>query len=239
MLSNYQSFEYVPSVFTLEDFHSLRSIGNINKYKKRETILLPESPYRYIYMLCQGVVKVYRLSKRGKEKIVRLLKPYDIFGEYALLGEGISYESVEAMEDCEILMINRADFKQALIKQPDFFLKFTQMLLTRNIDLENHLAELVFRDVSLRAIRNLVELAKKYGLSRNGGILLDIKITQYELGNLIGATRETTSTVLNQFKKDGLIDFNGRKIIITNIEKMYQLLRKEEEAAKQSAARKR
>ena len=94
-------------MFNQDDFIKFRSIGNIHKYKRKEIILLPETPYRYIYMLCKGTVKVYRLSRKGKETILRILRPYDLFGERALLKDGHSRESVEAMEECELLLVCR------------------------------------------------------------------------------------------------------------------------------------
>lgn len=135
-------------------------------------------------------------------------------------------------------MINVNEFKRIIQEECDIFYKFNRMILERNLELENHLAELVFRDVDLRAVRNLVELARRYGVRTPNGILLDLKITQYELGNLIGATRETTSTVLNKMKNDGLIAFNSRKIVITDIDGMFAILRKEEEATKEKAKKK-
>jgi CRP/FNR family transcriptional regulator len=214
--------EFKPSVFTADDFLKLRSIGNINKYRKHETIFFPESPYRFIYVLNRGKVKVYRISRRGKETIIRILQPYDLFGEYAVLGDYQSRESVEAMEECELLLISRNDFMQVITTDSDLLMKFNRMLLERNYDLETYLADLSFRDVHVRMIKKLVELARKFGKPSNDGLVIDIKITQYELGNLIGATRETTSTVLNGFRRDGLINFNGRKIIISDLDALLE-----------------
>lgn len=214
--------EFKPSVFTADDFLKLRSIGNLNKYRKHETIFFPESPYRFIYVLNRGRVKVYRISRRGKETIIRILQPYDLFGEYAVLGDYQSRESVEAMEECELLLISRNDFMQVITTDSDLLMKFNRMLLERNYDLETYLADLSFRDVHVRMIKKLVELARKFGKPCSDGLVIDIKITQYELGNLIGATRETTSTVLNGFKRDGLINFDGRKIIINDLDALLE-----------------
>lgn len=90
MLESLKKLEFKESPFSSDDFLLFRSVGNINKYNRKETIILPETPYRYIYMLCKGMVKIYRLSKRGKEKIIRILKPYDIFGEHTMLGGNLS-----------------------------------------------------------------------------------------------------------------------------------------------------
>jgi CRP-like cAMP-binding protein len=220
--------EFKPSVFTADDFLKLRSIGNINKYRKHETIFFPESPYRFIYVLNRGKVKVYRISRRGKETIIRILQPYDLFGEYAVLGDYQSRESVEAMEECELLLISRNDFMQVMTTDSDLLMKFNRMLLERNYDLETYLADLSFRDVHVRMIKKLVELARKFGKPSNDGLVIDIKITQYELGNLIGATRETTSTVLNGFRRDGLINFNGRKIIISDLDALLERISDDE-----------
>lgn len=221
-MQNLTDIEFKPSVFTADDFLKLRSIGNLNKYRKHETIFFPESPYRFIYMLNKGKVKVYRISRRGKETIIRILQPYDMFGEYAVLGDYQSRESVEAMEECELLLISRNDFMQVIQTDSDLLMKFNRMLLERNYDLETYVADLSFRDVNVRMIKKLVELARKFGKPSRDGLVIDIKITQYELGNLIGATRETTSTVLNDFKRDGLINFSGRKIIISDLDALLE-----------------
>lgn len=221
-MQNLTDIEFKPSVFTADDFLKLRSIGNLNKYRKHETIFFPESPYRFIYMLNKGKVKVYRISRRGKETIIRILQPYDTFGEYAVLGDYQSRESVEAMEECELLLISRNDFMQVIQTDSDLLMKFNRMLLERNYDLETYVADLSFRDVNVRMIKKLVELARKFGKPSRDGLVIDIKITQYELGNLIGATRETTSTVLNDFKRDGLINFSGRKIIISDLDALLE-----------------
>jgi len=221
-VQNLTDIEFKPSVFTADDFLKLRSIGNLNKYRKHETIFFPESPYRFIYMLNKGKVKVYRISRRGKETIIRILQPYDTFGEYAVLGDYQSRESVEAMEECELLLISRNDFMQVIQTDSDLLMKFNRMLLERNYDLETYVADLSFRDVNVRMIKKLVELARKFGKPSRDGLVIDIKITQYELGNLIGATRETTSTVLNDFKRDGLINFSGRKIIISDLDALLE-----------------
>jgi len=221
-VQNLTDIEFKPSVFTADDFLKLRSIGNLNKYRKHETIFFPESPYRFIYMLNKGKVKVYRISRRGKETIIRILQPYDMFGEYAVLGDYQSRESVEAMEECELLLISRNDFMQVIQTDSDLLMKFNRMLLERNYDLETYVADLSFRDVNVRMIKKLVELARKFGKPSRDGLVIDIKITQYELGNLIGATRETTSTVLNDFKRDGLINFSGRKIIISDLDALLE-----------------
>jgi CRP/FNR family transcriptional regulator len=173
-------------------------------------------------MLNKGKVKVYRISRRGKETIIRILQPYDMFGEYAVLGDYQSRESVEAMEECELLLISRNDFMQVIQTDSDLLMKFNRMLLERNYDLETYVADLSFRDVNVRMIKKLVELARKFGKPSRDGLVIDIKITQYELGNLIGATRETTSTVLNDFKRDGLINFSGRKIIISDLDALLE-----------------
>jgi CRP-like cAMP-binding protein len=221
-VQNLSEIEFKPSVFGANDFIKLRSIGNLNKYRKHETIFFPESPYRFIYMLNRGKVKVNRISKRGKETIIRILQPYDMFGEYAILGDYQSRESVQAMEECELLLISRNDFVQVLSNDADLLMKFNRMLLERNYDLETYLADLSFRDVNVRMIKKLVELAQKFGRPSKEGLVIDLKITQYELGNLIGATRETTSTVLNDFKRDSLLVIDGRKIIITDLDALME-----------------
>ena len=82
---------------------------------------------------------------------------------------------------------------------------------------------LVFKDVPARLAGQLIRLAEQYGEERGGRIHIDLKLSQLELANLIGATRETTSTAINDMKRAGIVDTSHRTIVINDIEALHDM----------------
>jgi CRP-like cAMP-binding protein len=93
----------------------------------------------------------------------------------------------------------------------------------RRHDLENRMENLVFRDVPARLASLLISLAEQYGMMRQGVVHIEMKLSQLELANFIGATRETTSTVINDMKRQGILDTRHRTIIINDMDKLKEL----------------
>jgi CRP-like cAMP-binding protein len=88
----------------------------------------------------------------------------------------------------------------------------------RRKQLETKLEHLVFKDVQAKLAALLLELGEEYGQENEEGVLIGLKITHQEMANLIGSTRETISLTLAQFKKRGLLDMNGRAVILLDHE---------------------
>ena len=141
-----------------------------------------------------------------------------IFGEAGLLGADEAYELVaETLEDSLVVVFRRADILAVLEHSVAATRELLRIVSTRRMQAENQVADLVFLEVPKRLAKLLLRLGEGSGSrSSRAGQALRGKMTHQELANIIGSTRETTTLILNDFKRQGLIEFLGRKILITN-----------------------
>ena len=101
--------------------------------------------------------------------------------------------------------------------------KFTRALIARRKDLETRVEQLIFKDVGAKLAELLLNLGQEHGISDERGTVVGLKITHQEMANLIGSTRETVSLTLSQFKRKGLIQTDGRKVILADAEGLRAL----------------
>jgi len=209
-------------IFQDLDEPQLQKVDNIaiHKFlKKKELVYLPGDRSDKVYLLKEGRVKVSRLSEDGKEMTMVILEPGEIFGESALYSNDETRSTMaEALDDALVCTVYRRDFEDMLKSQPELSLKLTKEIGKRRREIESRLEDMVFRSVPARLAHLLLNLAKKYGKEKKDGILIDIPLTHMEIANLIGSTRETTTTELNNFKRDGLITVKTRDIYLADIE---------------------
>ena len=208
---------------TNSELESLAKAITLKRYKKRDIIFLPGDQREGIFLLHRGKVKVSRLSEDGREITMEIYKDGDVFGEHALIEGGERQNMASALEPSYISQISNSQMQALMNQIPTLSFNIAKLMGLRRMSIEKKLEDLVFRNVPSRLAKLLLNLAHKYGVELGRNILINAKLSQQELGNLIGSTRETTSHFLNQFRKVGFIDFNKRVINILDKEKLKQL----------------
>ena len=197
----------------------------IHKYlRKKELIYLPGDKSDKVYLLKEGRVKVSRLSEDGREMTMVILEPGEIFGESALYSEEEQRSTMaEALDDAMICTVYKNEFEAMLQREPALSLRVTKAIGKRRREIESRLEDMVFRSVPSRLAHLLLRLSDKYGQEKEDGLFLNVDLTHLEIANLIGSTRETTTTQLNNLKRDGLISVKSRKIYITDMPGLHEL----------------
>ena len=119
--------------------------------------------------------------------------------------------------------MHRDEFLRFVDTHPGIALRVAKLIGRRRLELENRLQELMFKDVPTRLARTLLRIASQYGREVDGKIQVQVRITHHDLGELIGATRETTTAALNRFKRDGIAERVRGRILITAPKKLRHL----------------
>ena len=184
------------------------------RYAKKEMIFLPGDNSDKVYLLKAGVVKVSKFSENGKEIILAMVNPGEIFGEMALVDQGKRETVAEALMDSYVCIVSRDNFMSYLQQNPEMSLQITKIMGLKFKRMGQKVEDLVFRTVYQRLAGLLLLLMDEYGYSKNEKIYIRVKLTHYDIASLIGSTRETTTACLNDFRRDGLLEFDGRKIVI-------------------------
>lgn len=181
-------------------------------YTKRKTIIREGDPAFGLYVIYRGVVKLYRHTLSGRRQILQLLGPADFFGEECLSAPADrSVSSVQTLTEAELLFITRQDL-QELLRHRDVAQRLIERLLDRQRRLAELLLEVHYKSAEARLGRLLLRLAHEHGRPLDGKLLIDLELTQAELGEMIGLTREAVNKHLSTLRDQGLIAFHARKI---------------------------
>jgi CRP/FNR family transcriptional regulator len=182
----------------------------MREVRRKEVLYLPGDAGDRIYLLKRGVVKISGLLDDGREVILALLKRGEVFGEEAVLGEVRRDHMAEAYEDALLCIINRPDFMEVMRRYPDMAFKVTKLLGWRLHTFRSRVEILLFKGAPARLAHALLELAEEHGVRDARGILLPLKLSQTDLANLIGVTRESVNLALADFRRHGLVESQGR-----------------------------
>ena len=175
------------------------------------------SPADTVFFLESGLVKIHRRGEDGKEIILQIVSPGELFGEQALGIEHVRAVSAEVLQEGLIYAIPRDLFLSFCELHAEIWRLLAVLALNRKRELEKKIELLCLRDVEYRILHYLADLAACIG-QKTDGSESSIPLSQGELASLIGATRETTSTTLNALARRGLVRLGRRQLIVTSLE---------------------
>ena len=208
------------------EIQALADRTTMREFSRGKVILYPDQQPEMVYLIKEGRVKISRYSPDGREQILALLEPGDLFGEFSLVGEREPVH-MEAFEDTLICALPRADFMALIRSQPGLMLHVMKLLADRLRQAEEKIADLVFHTVPGRLASLLLRLAETYGESDGRGLRLTLRLTHHDIASMIGATRETVTSTLSRFRDEELIDVDQRHIIIKDPVRLRKISRKD------------
>lgn len=209
------------SSLSTSEMEQLAMIAHFRRAPKFQFIFMPDESADQIYVLGKGRVKTGTFSADGREVIKEILQPETLFGDLALAGETKRSEFAQALHDeVEYLSIKVTDFQELMQQNQRLVFACLQHLTQRLQRVEERLAKLVLKDARERIIEFLVETAGKEGRRVGYETLLKHHLTQQDIANLTGTSRQTVTSVLNDLRKSNLIYFNRNSILIRDIEKL-------------------
>ncbi|MGH8751006.1 MAG: Crp/Fnr family transcriptional regulator, partial [Burkholderiales bacterium] len=164
-----------------------------------------------LYIVASGKVKVILSTDDGKEVILAIIGKGEFFGEMAVIDEQPRSADVIAMEPTQLLVIGKSDFVNCLAHNPKMSFRIMQGLVQRLRNADRKIESLALMDVYGRVARTLLELAKP----QNGQLVVGEKLSQQDLADMIGASREMVSRILRDLTLSGHIRIEAKKIILT------------------------
>jgi CRP-like cAMP-binding protein len=181
--------------------------GTVATYQARQIIFAQEDPADAVFYLMAGRVKRTVVSEEGKEAVVALLGPGELFGEGCLSEKTHRVSSAITMEECTIARLEKSVLVSTLHEQVTFADMFIAYLLTRNQRIEADLVDQLFSSSEKRLARLLLNLAHLDEQKKSEAILP--KISQETLAEMVGTTRSRISFFMNKFRRLGFIDYDG------------------------------
>lgn len=195
-------------------------------YQRGQIIFGPDSPGDTIYLLEAGRVKIARFDDGGREVTLAILEEGEFFGEEALATGRRGNSYAEAIEESRAWLLARAEFESILSTHPDVALTVARQMSDRLLGARAQIESLAFRDVPQRLAGVLVELGEKHGhRDPSGRLRIQLRLTHQELASLVASTRETVTTLLGRFRREGLLDTDGRWLVLPNPEGLRAVAR--------------
>ena len=178
---------------------------------------MPEDSGEVLFLLKKGQVQIYRLAPNGKKLVVGTLGPGAIFGEMSLVGQGMHNTFAEAVDDCLLCVMSRADVERLLREKPDVAFRFLETMGDRVSTLETHLEDIAFKSIPARLAGLLLRLSEEHGSDDLQGY------THQDLSEMLGTYRETVTQTLNEFKAEGLITIGRKRITLKDKRRLEDL----------------
>ncbi len=187
------------------------------RFAAKQVVCHQGQPGREMFIVVSGRLKVSVTSEDGKELGFFIFHENDIFGELALLDGERRSATVTAIGPCELLVLHHNDFKQLLNQHQRIGLKLLSLLAGRVRATTSLYESSAFIEIPGRLASKLLELGEEYGTESDGGILIGLKLSQYELGTLINASRESVNKQLKTWESQGIIELRRGKIFLADI----------------------
>jgi CRP/FNR family cyclic AMP-dependent transcriptional regulator len=200
---------------TDQELFQIMKIVKCRTYKKRMFIFHQGDEQRTVYFVRSGTVKVSKVDEDGREQILSFLQEGDMFPHVGFFDDSSYPGTAEALEDCRLGEISVRDFEQLLLRQPKISITVMRVLGRKILELQQKIQDVTLQNTAERITHALVHLCVKNGTAAENGSVLPFRITNLELANMVGTSRETVNRVLNQLKKQGLVDFRSERIWVS------------------------
>ena len=209
------------TALSTNELQQLAQVIEVRSAYKHGFIYLADEPSEYLCLLVQGTIKIGIYSPDGREIIKSIQHPYTMFGELGLTGECQRAEFACAMnQEVKYLMIRVADFRRLIQQNFDLAQAVMLYLGERLRRAERQWESLILKDVRTRIVEFLKESADERGRQVGYETLVKHGLTQQDIANLVGASRQTVTAILNELRKSNLIHFNRNSILIRDMDKL-------------------
>ena len=207
-----------------KSMEKLNMISSMKDLAKNEPIYFAKEPSNSIFFLKSGRVKLTRLSPEGKEMIVALINPGEVFGELSILDSGERTDFAYAAEKSLICAISKDDFRKFIEGNPELNLKVTKLIGLKLRRYSERIEELIFKDAAQRIISFIYNFALEHGKRIGSELFIKPFMTHQDIAELTACSRQTVNSTLTELREKGIINFDRRKLIINDEEALKKYL---------------
>jgi CRP/FNR family transcriptional regulator, cyclic AMP receptor protein len=191
------------------------------RYFNAGTLIFEQGePGALLYIIVNGKVKIGSSAEDGRENLIHILGPSDMFGELAMLDPGPRISSARALTPVEVVTMDRDVLREWIAPRPEVAEQLMRVLARRLRRMTTSRTDLVFTDAPGRVAKLLLRLAQRFGVQRDGSVLVNHDLTQDEIAQLVGSSRETVNKVLSDFTSRGWIELRCKGLLISDTERL-------------------
>ena len=204
---------------------SLRSQLSETRLRRGETLFREGDSGDRLYVVLEGKIKLGRSSPDGRENLMAVLGPGQMFGELSLFDPGPRSLTATAVTEVTMKTLGHDELTGWLTGYPDVARGLLGQLAARLRRTNDVVADLVFSDVPGRVAKALLDLASRFGRKADDGLHVHHDLTQEELAQLVGASRETVNKALADFANRGWLRLEPRSVVLVDVERLQRRAR--------------
>jgi CRP/FNR family cyclic AMP-dependent transcriptional regulator len=189
-------------------------------FPRAHTVFTQGEPGDRLYIIISGKVKIGNRSPNGHENLLTILGPSDMFGELSVFDPGPRTSSAITMTEVRAVSMDRDGLRAWIADRPEIAEQLLRVLARRLRRTNNNLADLIFTDVPGRVAKQLLQLAQRFGTQDDGTLRVTHDLTQEEIAQLVGASRETVNKALAEFAYRGWIRLDAKTVWICDSERL-------------------
>ena len=202
---------------------AIASLAQRKRYLPRDVIVQQSDPSSELFIIVEGHLKVVTAGADGRDSALGIMGPGEVIGEVSLLDGGPRSATIATIDHCELLLIRREPFLKFLETSPKTAIELIRVLAGRLRRLTERSEDIAFLRVGGRLAKRLVGLARQYGEKLpDGGMRIGFKLSQQEIGELVGATRESANKQIKAWEQEGLLSQQSGHIVIHDLDRLGQ-----------------
>jgi CRP-like cAMP-binding protein len=178
-----------------------------------------------LYIILSGKVKIGRKSPDGRENLLAVFGPSDMFGELSIFDPGPRTSTATTVTEVQAVTMDRTALREWIAKRPEIAEQLLRVIARRLRRTNNMLADLIFTDVPGRVAKALLQLAHDFGTQEGGMLRVTHDLTQEEIAQLVGASRETVNKALADFAHRGWLRLEGKSVLILEPQRLVRRAR--------------
>ena len=206
------------------ELEQLEALTEKKRYPAGTAVFFQDDPADALYILISGTAKAFQTSEDGKDRILRILRPGNAFGELAMIADKPRFLTVQALEDCEALRLMRKDFVAFAEKHTWVLWKLLTAFAARINRMNEDVLDLSFRDVPYRLLHAISEMVDQQGVAGPDGWRISTPLSVNDFAGMVGANVDTVNRLLDQFETDGLIKRSGGQWIVPDPPRLTRAL---------------
>src|SRR4249920_941677 len=209
-----------------EEYKELNIEHRFLEVPKGEYIYFEAYDHNKIYFLKEGYIKIGYIDEEGNEKVKEIIQQGELFGQFTLERSNLNGEFAQAYKDkVSLCAFTIEDFEKMLKKRPDLALRYSKQVGAKLRTIENRLLNLLNKDVKTRLIHFFWQLVEnKLGETMPEGFCIPNYLKHEDIANLIGSSRQTVTTLINELETDGILSYNRQQICYLNVKNLQKRL---------------
>ncbi len=221
LMRNYNLWSHLSD----EEYNELNVVHNYIEASKGDYIYFEAFNHNKLYFIKNGCIRIGYIDEEGNEVIKEIIQNGEIFGQVTLERNNLKGEFAQAYKShVSLCAFTLEDFQQLLVKRPELAFKYTKQVGAKLRVIENRLVNILNKDVKTRLIHFFVQQAQpEIGQNTVDGFCIPNHLTHEDIAHLIGSSRQTVTTLINELATEGLISFNRQQICFPNVKKIQKM----------------